>query len=72
MRTNIISTKNINSSRRFDPSYHLSDAIILRDELESVPFEKVSISKVTDKVFLGNIFSPLIPQHYNLTLFISS
>ena len=57
MRTNIISTKNINSSRRFDPSYHLSDAIILRDELESVPFEKVSISKVTDKVFLGNIFS---------------
>lgn len=58
MKTNIISTKNIlPNSFRFDPSFHLSEAIVLRKELDNVPYEKISIKDTKSKVFLGNIFS---------------
>lgn len=57
MKYNVVNTKNIHSTQRFDPSFHLSDAITLREKVENVPFEKVSIADATENVFLGNIFS---------------
>ena len=57
MKYNVVNTKNIHSTQRFDPSFHLSDAITLRERVENVPFEKVSIADATENVFLGNIFS---------------
>lgn len=57
MKYDIVNTKNVHSTQRFDPSFHLSDAIILREKVENVPFENVSIADVTENVFLGNIFS---------------
>ena len=58
MKTNIISTKSIlPNSFRFDPSFHLSEAIVLRKELDNVPYGKISIKDTKSKVFLGNIFS---------------
>lgn len=57
MKYNVINTKNVHSTQRFDPSFHLSDAITLREKVENVPFEKVSIADATENVFLGNIFS---------------
>lgn len=57
MKYNVVNTKNVHSTQRFDPSFHLSDAITLREKVENVPFEKVSIADATEKVFLGNIFS---------------
>lgn len=53
----VVNTKNVHSTQRFDPSFHLSDAITLREKVENVPFEKVSIADATENVFLGNIFS---------------
>lgn len=57
MKYNVVNTKNVHSTQRFDPSFHLSDAITLREKVENVPFEKVSIANATENVFLGNIFS---------------
>lgn len=57
MKYNVVNTKNVHSTQRFDPSFHLSDAITLREKVENVPFEKVSIADATENVFLGNIFS---------------
>ncbi len=57
MKYNVVNTKNVHSTQRFDPSFHLSDAIILREKIENVPFEQVSIADATENVFLGNIFS---------------
>lgn len=57
MTYNVVNTKNVHSTQRFDPSFHLSDAITLREKVENVPFEKVSIADATENVFLGNIFS---------------
>lgn len=57
MKYNVVNTKNVHSTQRFDPSFHLSDAISLREKVENVPFEKVSIADATESVFLGNIFS---------------
>lgn len=58
MKTNVISTKSIlPNSFRFDPSFHLSEAIILGKDLDNVPYEKISIKDTNSKVFLGNIFS---------------
>lgn len=57
MKYNVVNTKNVHSTQRFDPSFHLSDAITLREKVENVPFEKVSIADATEDVFLGNIFS---------------
>lgn len=57
MKYNVVNTKNVHSTQRFDPSFHLSDAITLREKVKNVPFEKVSIADATENVFLGNIFS---------------
>lgn len=57
MKFNVVNTKNVHSTQRFDPSFHLSDAIILREKVENVPFEQVSVADATENVFLGNIFS---------------
>lgn len=58
MKSNRISIGNLDrSSLRIDPSFHLSEAIVLRKELDRVPYEKVSIKDASEKVFLGNIFS---------------
>ena len=58
MKVNIISTKTIHpESFRIDPSFHLSEAIILRKVLEKVPYGNIAIKDVTEKVFIGNIFS---------------
>lgn len=57
MKYNVVNTKNVHSTQRFDPSFHLSDAITLKEKVENVPFEKVSIADATENVFLGNIFS---------------
>lgn len=57
MKYNVVNTKNVHSTQRFDPSFHLSDAITLREKVENVPFEKMSIADATENVFLGNIFS---------------
>ena len=58
MKSNRISIENLDrSSLRIDPSFHLSEAIVLRKELDRVPYEKVSIKDASEKVFLGNIFS---------------
>ncbi len=58
MKTNVINTKSIlPNSFRFDPSFHLSEAIILGKDLDNVPYEKISIKDTNSKVFLGNIFS---------------
>ena len=57
MKSGVIHANFIHSSQRFDPSYHLSDAIYFTEELERLPFEKVAISDAAENVFLGNIFS---------------
>lgn len=58
MKVNTVSTKTIRpESFRIDPSFHLSEAIALRKELEKVPYGNIAIKDVTEKVFLGNIFS---------------
>ena len=58
MKTSVINTKSIlPNSFRFDPSFHLSEAIILGKDLDNVPYEKISIKDTNSKVFLGNIFS---------------
>ena len=67
MKTAIVKHKNIVSAfYRADPSFHLSDAIRCREELENLPYECVTIGEVSEKVFLGNIFSRIIvkdPKH---------
>ena len=56
MKVNTINTKSIHTeSFRIDPSFHLSDAIFLRKQLDRIPYGTTSIKDVTDKVFLGNI-----------------
>lgn len=58
MKCNNINIHNaLSASYRFDPSYHLSDAISFRYLQQKLPYEKVPIRNVVERVFLGNIFS---------------
>lgn len=42
---------------RFDPSLHLSEGVKVREVLNCLPFEVKQLSSVTERIFLGNIFS---------------
>lgn len=58
MRTSRINIQTVRSSSfRIDPSYHLSDAVLLSEKLHSLPYPLVAIKEVVDKVFYGNIFT---------------
>lgn len=42
---------------RFDPDIHLSEGVVIRRTLESLPFPLSTVGDNSEKVFLGNIFS---------------
>lgn len=42
---------------RFDPSLHLSEGVKVRETLAELPYEVKPLSSVTERIFLGNIFS---------------
>lgn len=42
---------------RLDPSLHLSEGLQVREELAKSPYGLITINDVSEKVFLGNIFS---------------
>ena len=46
-----------NSVWRFDPSFHLSEAVHVHQILEKSPYKMSTVDCCSDKVFLGNIFS---------------
>ena len=58
MKTGVI-RHNINNEIgfRIDPSFHLSEAIRLQSDIDFSPYQVVTISDVSDRIFLGNIFS---------------
>lgn len=54
------------ASYRIDPSFHLSEGIKIRGVLAKSPYGLLSIKDVTEKVFIGNIFSRVFvnsPDH---------
>ena len=58
MKTGVTSTKHLASmSFRIDPSLHLSEGLKVREELSKSPYGLLTINDVSEKVFLGNIFS---------------
>lgn len=58
MKIGLTSTKHFASRAfRFDPSLHLSDGLKVRDELAKSPYGLITISEVSEKIFLGDIFS---------------
>lgn len=58
MKSATVNIKQIPSMEfRFDPSLHLSEGVKVRKVLEELPYEIRSLSSVTDRIFLGNIFS---------------
>lgn len=58
MKTGITSTKHLSSmSFRLDPSLHLSEGLKVREDLAKSPYGLLTINDVSEKVFLGNIFS---------------
>lgn len=42
---------------RIDPSLHLSEGVKVRTVLSQLPLELTTLSKCTERIFLGNIFS---------------
>ncbi len=44
-------------SNRFDPSFHLSDALVYNRTLINTPYTLLPIRDVVERVFLGNIFT---------------
>jgi len=42
---------------RFDPDIHLSEGVVIRRTLESLPFPLSTVGDNSDRVFLGNIIS---------------
>jgi len=46
-----------NSVWRFDPSFHLSEAVYVHQLLEKSPYKMSKVDCCSDRVFLGNIFS---------------
>ena len=58
MKTGVTSTKHFASMAfRLDPSLHLSEGLQVREELAKSPYGLITINDVSEKVFLGNIFS---------------
>ena len=58
MKIGVTSTKHFASMAfRIDPSLHLSDGLQVREELANAPYGLLTINDVSEKVFLGNIFS---------------
>jgi len=58
MKTGVTSTKHFASMGfRLDPSLHLSEGLQVREELAKSPYRLITINDVSEKVFLGNIFS---------------
>ncbi len=58
MKTGVTSTKHFASMGfRLDPSLHLSEGLQVREELAKSPYGLITINDVSEKVFLGNIFS---------------
>lgn len=58
MKIGVTSTKHFASMAfRFDPSLHLSEGLQVREVLANAPHGLLTINDVTEKVFLGNIFS---------------
>ena len=54
------------ASYRIDPSFHLSEGIKIRGVLAKSPYRLLTIKDVTEKVFIGNIFSRVFvnsPDH---------
>lgn len=58
MKVGTASTRHLSAmSFRIDPSLHLSEGLRVREYLTNSPYELLTINDVTEKVFLGNIFS---------------
>ena len=58
MRSATVNIKQIPAMEfRFDPSLHLSEGVKVRETLAELPYEVKPLSSVTERIFLGNIFS---------------
>lgn len=58
MKTNKVHISQIPQMEfRFDPPLHLSEGVKVRSVLNKLPFENKTLASVTEKIFLGNIFS---------------
>lgn len=58
MKVGTASTRHLSAmSFRIDPSLHLSEGLRVREYLTNSPYELLTINDVSEKVFLGNIFS---------------
>jgi restriction endonuclease S subunit len=42
---------------RIDPSFHLSEATTIQSDMGNCPYPITTVSKVSDRIFIGNIFS---------------
>ena len=58
MKTGVI-RRNINNETgfRIDPSFHLSEALQIQSDLRNSPYPLHTVAEVSEKVFIGNIFS---------------
>ena len=56
MRTSVVSQKFIVSQMRLDGSFHLSDGLIVRKIIQSIPYGYKLISDVTDDIYCPGIF----------------
>lgn len=67
MKTAIINSKSfMTPGYRIDPDIHLSEGVIVRRELHSLPYELSTVGENAEKVFYGNIFSRIWvngPEH---------
>lgn len=58
MKLAIVNIKQVPAMEfRFDPSLHLSEGVKVRETLAELPYEVEPLSSVTERIFLGNIFS---------------
>ena len=44
---------------RIDPSFHLSEATTIQSDMGNCPYPITTVSKVSDRIFIGNIFFEL-------------
>ena len=51
------------SSERFDPSYHLSEAVVIRKTIERSPYKRLQIRDVATKIFNGGRYRRIYVQN---------
>lgn len=63
MITGIVRKRTISECNfRFDPDIHLSEGVMVRRQIKSLPYEISTLGENSERVFLGNIFSRIFVE----------